>query len=191
MRVEYKKWIRHGYAKVVGDDVLLTIPLRMQGDQRFLDEMQQMGEKLQKKLALKTQHTIFSDGGVLLFGERVTYEELPSLQTSQQWSDFFDQELLAYAEPLLVRFGAQLGFQHIPLRSKKVESKRGSCTHDNRIMLNQSLVHLPTKYIQYVIIHEACHLVYKNHSKVFWELVEKWCPDYKQLRKALKNQIVL
>ena len=72
---------------------------------------------------------------------------------------------------------------------RKVRSKRGSCSYDNRIMLNLSLVHLPTRLIQYVIVHEVCHLKEKNHSLAFWALVAKYCPHFKVLRKELKNQI--
>jgi hypothetical protein len=84
-----------------------------------------------------------------------------------------------------------LGFKDIPLRIRKVKSVRGTCSHDNRILLNQTLVHLPTRLIKYVIVHEACHLEQKNHSEKFWALVEKYCPKYKQLRKELKDQILL
>lgn len=83
----------------------------------------------------------------------------------------------------------KLGFKAIPLSIRQVKTKRGSCTHDNRIMLNQQLVHLPTKLIQYVIIHEACHLIEKNHSPDFWKLVSDFCPAFKSLRKELKDQI--
>ena len=41
--------------------------------------------------------------------------------------------------------------------------------------------------IDYVIIHELVHTKIKNHSSVFWAEVEKYCPDYKNLRKILKS----
>jgi predicted metal-dependent hydrolase len=57
-------------------------------------------------------------------------------------------------------------------------------------MLNLSLIFLPRKYIQYVIAHEAAHLVEKNHSSNFWKIVEKLFPDYKAVRKSLKKLII-
>ena len=43
--------------------------------------------------------------------------------------------------------------------------------------------------IEYVVVHEMCHLVYMNHSKEFWGLVEKYIPNYKECRKALRKSV--
>ena len=45
--------------------------------------------------------------------------------------------------------------------------------------------------IDYVIIHEMCHLKEMNHSKKFWKLVENLCPDFKSLKKELKSSQIL
>ena len=41
--------------------------------------------------------------------------------------------------------------------------------------------------IDYVVLHEICHLKHMNHSKSFWAMVEKYMPDYKEARKELKK----
>ncbi|MDO4713312.1 MAG: M48 family metallopeptidase [bacterium] len=97
--------------------------------------------------------------------------DLPQLEEKCEWERFFAEELFAYADPLLQKYAQQLGFSQIPLRIRLVKSKWGSCSYDNRIMLNQQLVHLPTRLIQYVVVHEACHLIEKNHAPGFWQLV--------------------
>jgi len=54
------------------------------------------------------------------------------------------------------------------------------------------LTHLIEKNIdciEYVVLHELCHIFYMNHQKDFWTLVEKYMPDYKIRRKNLKNFI--
>ena len=43
------------------------------------------------------------------------------------------------------------------------------------------------KAIEYVVLHEVCHLKYMNHSKNFWAMVEKYMPDYKEAEKELKK----
>ena len=43
------------------------------------------------------------------------------------------------------------------------------------------------RVIDYVVLHEFCHLRYMNHSKDFWNMVGKFMPDYKDLKKELKN----
>lgn len=191
MKIIYKKGIRNGYAKLEEGSVCLIIPSIMQGDQAFLQKMQTLGEKLQQKADQKQKNQIFSPEGVLLFGERIPLTDLPPMRDQKQRTAFFKQELFDYANPLLQRFASELGFPPIPLTIKKVQSKRGSCTYDNRIMLNLSLVHLPTRLTQYVVAHEACHLLAKHHQPSFRALVAKFCPHYKALRKELKNQIFI
>jgi predicted metal-dependent hydrolase len=57
-------------------------------------------------------------------------------------------------------------------------------------MFNINVVHLPTKYIRYVVVHEVCHLKHKNHSDKFWAEVENFLPDYKQTKKELKKIVI-
>lgn len=191
MEIVYKKWISHGNARLRGGKVVVTIPFFARNDEHILHMMTALGEKLQKKLDQKEKHQIFHSDGVLLFWERIAYVDLPACHTSQERNDFFVAELFSYANPYLQQVASSLGFERIPLNIRKVSSKRGSCTYDNRIMLNQDLVHLPTKMIQYVIVHEACHLVEKNHRSSFWNLVSQYFPDYKTTRAILKQQVFL
>lgn len=191
MEIIYKKGIRNGYARFKDWQVVLTIPYAARNNQDFLAKMELLGSKLQQKIDEKTKNQIFTTDGVLLFGERVSFSDVPDLTTDSERNTFFKQELFDYANPILQSHTEKLWFRAIPLTIRKVTSKWGSCTHDNRIMLNCSLVHLPTKMIQYVIIHEVCHLIHKNHSPAFWSLVEQFCPQFKLLRKQLKNQVFL
>ena len=98
--------------------------------------------------------------------------------------------LYDYAKPIFDEYSQKLKISYKELKIRKVSAKWGSCTSDQRIMLNANLVHLPTRLIVYVIIHEACHLKIKNHSSRFRELVEIHCPNYKTLRKELRNYIL-
>lgn len=67
------------------------------------------------------------------------------------------------------------------------KSKWGSCTYDNHITLNWVLIQAETPVIDYVIIHELCHIRFKDHSKNFWNLVGKLDPKYKEKRQELKE----
>lgn len=76
------------------------------------------------------------------------------------------------------------------LKIRKMKSKWGVCNVTKKtITLNLELIKMQGKYLDYVIIHELSHLVYPNHSKNFWLLVEKYEPNYKKYRKEMKNQI--
>lgn len=191
MDIIYKKWIRNWYAKLKGEDILLVIPYSAKWDRDFYEKMLKIWEKLRIKIDKKEKKQIISNEWILLFWERIPNESILQIRTEKQLNNFLKNELYDYVNPLLQIYANKLWFHNIPVTIRKVKTKWGSCTHDNRIMFNLNLVHLSTKLIQYVIIHEACHLREKNHGEKFWSLVEKYCPDYKSSRKELKNQLLI
>ncbi len=77
-----------------------------------------------------------------------------------------------------------LYFNKITIRSQK--TRWGSCSTGRRLSFNYKLMRYRKKVIDYVIIHELCHLKEMNHSERFWKLVEEYCPDYKILKRELK-----
>ena len=73
----------------------------------------------------------------------------------------------------------------VALRNQK--TRFGSCSFQNNINLNINLMKYDFDVIDYVLIHELVHTRIKNHSEKFWNEVEKYCPNYKDLRKKLKK----
>lgn len=63
----------------------------------------------------------------------------------------------------------------------------GSCYSNGNVNLNCRLLMAPIEILEYIVVHELCHLVYMNHSKEYWKLVESQVPDYIVRRKWLKN----
>ena len=70
---------------------------------------------------------------------------------------------------------------------KNQKSRWGSCNSRKEIRLNWRLILMPYSVMDYIIIHELCHLEHMNHSKEFWNLVGKFIPNYKDSEKWLKN----
>lgn len=74
------------------------------------------------------------------------------------------------------------------LKIRNMKSRWGVCNKkNNSVTLNSNLMQYDISQIDYVIIHELSHFVHFNHSKSFWNTVEKYDPNYKQNRKALKE----
>lgn len=77
---------------------------------------------------------------------------------------------------------------HPSLTIRKMTSRWGVCnTRSKRVTLNLELIKMPLFCLDYVIYHELSHLIYANHSREFWNLVEENCPEYKKIRKYMKE----
>ena len=63
----------------------------------------------------------------------------------------------------------------------------GSCSSKGNINYNYKIVMAPLEILDYIVVHELCHLVYMNHSKDFWHLVESIIPDCKKRRNWLRE----
>ena len=70
---------------------------------------------------------------------------------------------------------------------RKFKSIWGSCSSKKVIKINQNIIWYSKDEIRYVCLHELCHLKYMNHQKEFWNLVEKYMPEYKKSVKILKG----
>jgi hypothetical protein len=73
----------------------------------------------------------------------------------------------------VVRFARQYNFCVNKIFVKNLKSRWGSCSSVNNINLNLQLMRLPDHLIDYVVLHELCHTVEKNHGKGFWLLLDK------------------
>lgn len=73
------------------------------------------------------------------------------------------------------------------IRIKDVKSRWGSCSSKRNLNFNWRLVMAPMEVLDYVVVHELCHLKEMNHSKNFWRLVEEIQPDYKKHKNWLKE----
>lgn len=91
------------------------------------------------------------------------------------------------ASALIERHARQFGLFPRSLRIKTQKSRWGSCGPQNDINLNWLLMLAPPSALEYVVVHELCHIKHKNHSKDFWLLVAEHFPDYQQQRRWLKQ----
>lgn len=90
--------------------------------------------------------------------------------------------------PRLARMAKRLDLPPPPLALSSARTRWGSCSAISGIRLNWRLIHLPAELIDYVIAHEAAHLVEMNHGPRFWALVERLFPDWRAARAELKRQ---
>lgn len=91
-----------------------------------------------------------------------------------------------YAEPFIQRFERKYDVSPNKLYIQKMEKRWGSCSSQGNIILNPELIKAPKACIEYVINHELCHLVHRNHNKAFFDLQNQEMPDWRKWKEKLE-----
>jgi predicted metal-dependent hydrolase len=100
------------------------------------------------------------------------------------------KQTLALAERECERHAAFFGvsFNKISIRAQR--TRWGSCSLSGNLSFNYRIAALPQHLVEYIIVHEVCHLLELNHSKRFWQHVARAIPEHKALRKELRNIVM-
>lgn len=84
-------------------------------------------------------------------------------------------------------FAPRIGKPYGRVAVRDQKSRWGSCSSKNNLNFNWKLIMAPPQVLDYVVIHELCHLHEFNHSQRFWKLVESQMPEYEAWKKWLKT----
>ena len=83
-----------------------------------------------------------------------------------------------------VRF---LNLNYPELAIRQMQFRWGSCTPEDKVILNLKLIQVPKTYIDYVVMHELCHLKEHHHGRRFYELLNRVMPDWRERREKLNT----
>lgn len=72
---------------------------------------------------------------------------------------------------------------------RRMPRRWGSCTPNGRVLLNPEIIKAPSKCIDYVVIHELCHLIHHNHSQAFFDLQNIAMPDWEKWKLRLEKTL--
>ena len=95
------------------------------------------------------------------------------------------QEAYKIIEGKVLRYSAIIGVSPIGIKVRNYKTRWGSCDKKGRLTFNFHLIKAPQTIIDYVVIHELCHIIQPNHSKLFWNEVAKYDPNFKNHKKWL------
>ena len=85
------------------------------------------------------------------------------------------------------RYSPVVGVEPAGVAIKTFKSRWGSCTAKGELEFNWLIMLAPNRMVDYVVIHELCHLLHHNHSPAFWREVMRVMPDYQQCRDWLRD----
>ncbi|MBX4189612.1 M48 family metallopeptidase [Candidatus Parcubacteria bacterium] len=97
------------------------------------------------------------------------------------------EEARALVHERLEYFNKIYQFKYQKVFIKNLRSRWGSCSKKGNLNFNYRIIYLPEELIDYLIVHELCHLKEFNHGPKFWALVEQTIQNYKNSRLALRK----
>lgn len=101
--------------------------------------------------------------------------------------EFYKKLAKEYIPYLVDKHSKRMNLFPTSIKYRKNKNTWGSCNYKNGLNFNTMLCKFPLEVMEYVVIHELAHIKHKNHSKKFWDLVLKYCPDYKRREALLKS----
>ncbi len=124
----------------------------------------------------------------LLFPEN-TDITLPKYQNliKNFFTEILRKEAKKYLPQRLKTLANQYQFKYNNVTVKNIKTRWGSCSFNNNINLNMHLMRLPEHLSDFVVLHELCHTIHKNHGPLFHQLLNKITGDEKTLNKQLKQ----
>ena len=124
------------------------------------------------------------------YEESVLYLPVPKRSTIEKrqkiLTEFYRNQLELAISPVLDKCVKIVGKKPRDVNVRKMKNW-GNCKQDGRITLNLNLAKKDPLCLEYVIIHELCHLIEFNHSKKFKRLMDKFCPNWKEIKKKLNE----
>jgi predicted metal-dependent hydrolase len=115
-----------------------------------------------------------------------------ALMVKKQIETYFKVQAQQVILPKVVWYSKLTNLSPTSIKIRQYRARWGSCNSHGGLSFNYLLMMLPNHVIDYVVVHELCHLKHLNHSILFWQLVAKYFPDYVEAKAWVKaNQSAL
>ena len=182
VKLEKRKNIKHVYLRVLNPNLI-------QIKTNIYYTLYDAKDLIEKKMTwiensiIRLEEKSINEDEFLYLGVRKKLEDfkIKNLDT------FYKKEIIKYLPDLVDIYSKKMNLIPTSLKYRKNKRTWGSCNYKNGLNFNILLMKFPIELMEYVVIHELAHIKHKNHSKKFWDLVEEFCPDYKQREKIFKN----
>lgn len=120
-------------------------------------------------------------------GRRVVVREQAQTQMRAALCDWLSSRARRRLLPWLRELSRELD---LPYRSASIRAQKtrwGSCSAQRNISLNRNLLFVEPAAARYLLVHELCHTAHLNHSRRYWALVERHCPEYRVCEQILRD----
>ncbi len=188
MCIEYKvirkRDLKHTYIQIKHDATIEVKTNFTTSEKLILNFIIKKSDWIGKKQALIQKRGSLLPTHFHLFGK--VYEKADySLTTQKEIDSFYHQKTVEVIQPLIESWSQKMQLFPTYVGYRKNKSRWGSCNGNNRLSFNTNLAKMHHDFIEYVVVHELAHIKHKNHSKNFWQHVEKFLPNYKNRKKLI------
>lgn len=167
------------------DDVVVGIV--KQQSKWLLDRLNRIeaAKKISKIKEYQKEEQFLYLGKTYLLNELIETENLDSEQLKMNLKKFYVIAAKKVITDRIMRYQQQLRVKPKSVEIVESSTKWGSCSSDKKLTFNYRLAMAPVEVIDYVVVHELCHLNHMNHDRSFWRLVGSVLPDYKKKEEFL------
>lgn len=149
-----------------------------------MTELEHLGTTYQLKLVpvFDDRMIWFEDESLCVVDSRGDLE-----QVTRALARWRDRESKLYLTERVRALSDLTGWHVTRISFRRQSTIWGSCSSKKHLSLNLELIKLAPDIVDYVIVHELAHTIELNHSRAFWNLVHKHCPDYPQKKSRLRE----
>jgi hypothetical protein len=127
-------------------------------------------------------------GGYLVATVRPNEQEQREERIEQYLQTWYRSKSLERLKEKVDRYARRIGVSPTGIGVRTFKSRWGSCHKNGRLVFNWNIIKAPHRIVDYVVIHELCHLIHHNHSRDFWDMVQRYCVDQSLHRDWLIKQ---
>lgn len=146
-----------------------------------------LGKSYRLKITESKNKTVKLKGGYIWIE---TKDKNQTEKIKKQLNNWYKSKAIIHFNALYesrLELAHELSEKQTSLKYKWLNNRWGSCFKDGTICLNLELIKAPKEYIDYVIVHEICHLKYHNHSSSFYKLLDHKLPNWRNIKSKLEN----
>lgn len=176
MKVTVIKSNRKTVAIQVNSDLSVTVRAPYSASEKDIEEI------LKKKEAWISRHI------EKIKKTKERFEAEPTEKLTREKVIALAEEALKVIPERVEYFAKVIGVTYGKITVRNQKTRWGSCSSKGNLNFNCLLMLAPPEVLDYVVVHELCHRKQMNHSKAFWLEVEKVLPNYKEVRKWLKEE---
>lgn len=176
MKVTVIRSNRKTVAIQVNSDLSVTVRAPYSASEKDIEEI------LKKKEAWISRHI------EKIKKTKERFEAEPTEKLTREKVIALAEEALKVIPERVEYFAKVIGVPYGKITVRNQKTRWGSCSSKGNLNFNCLLMLAPPEVLDYVVVHELCHRKQMNHSKAFWLEVEKVLPNYKEVRKWLKEE---